>query len=83
MSGCDWWWRRADGVPAGLVSRGHRKRRALRAATASLLARDVAHACSHRSRALLLVLGELLSRARDQYQQQSAGARFGRLLVSL
>ena len=67
--------RRVDGVPA--ASRGAPEaRRALRAATASLLARDGAHACSHRSRALVLVRDDWLSCVCDQYSQQSAALRF-------
>ena len=56
----------------------------LLAAPATLLARDGAHACSHGSRAFVLVLEERLSCVRDQYSQQSAAPRcvFG-LLVSL
>ena len=52
------------------------RRSELLAAPASLLARDGAHACSHRSRALVSVLGERLSCVRDQYSQQSAALRF-------
>ena len=56
---------------------GNRKPRSeLLAAPASLLARDGAHACSHGSRALVVVPGERLSCVRDQYSQQSAALRF-------
>ena len=82
-------WCLGGGVAASLACArvprlANRKPRSeLLAAPASLLARDGAHACSH-SRALVLVLGELLSCARDHYAQQSAvQPRFGRFLVSL